>query len=322
MKPGRIGCLDPVSVGVIAGYAADRLLGDPHRFHPVAGFGRYAMWLERHLWADSRAAGVRFTAAALAPCALLGLPRGTWTTRLVTTAVTTYVCLGGRSLEREAMAVHDLLAGGDLPGARLRIRSLVGRDTTHSDAHDLARAVLESLAENQSDAVAATLIAAGVGGPGLAAVHRGANTLDAMVGYRTPRYDQFGWASAKFDDVLNLVPARASLVATAAIHAWSQRSPRAGLNLVAQARRQAAPHPSPNAGLVEASAALAQDVRLGGANTYFGVVEDRGQIGSGRDARVEDIPRAAQLSRRIGQVVLVGTLMTRWALRRATSSRR
>ena len=215
------------------------------------------------------------------------------------------------------MAVHDLLAADDLAGARHRSRSLVGRDTSQAGPDEMARAVVESLAENQSDAVAATLVwGAAFGAPGVV-LHRCANTLDAMIGHRTERLEQFGWAAARFDDVLNAVPARVSVLATA-ISCVVAGEPSRVRDVVRAVRRDAPVHPSPNAGPVEAAAAGALGVRLGGTNVYAGRTEHRGELGDGRAVDVTDIPRAVRLTRRVGRTVLVLALGARLLARRRT----
>ncbi|MFB9315239.1 cobalamin biosynthesis protein, partial [Nocardioides plantarum] len=185
-------------LALVLGYAADRLLGDPRRFHPVAGFGRLATRLEQAGWADRRSPGVRHVVVLVGGAALVGraLDRST-----VTTAVAAWAVLGGRSLDREAAAVEGLLLADRLDDARLRLTHLVGRDTSVLDEAGVARAVIESVAENTSDAVVAALVwGALAGAPGLLA-YRAANTLDAMVGHHTERYEQFGWVAARLDDV-------------------------------------------------------------------------------------------------------------------------
>ncbi|GAW50483.1 MULTISPECIES: cobalamin biosynthesis protein [unclassified Nocardioides] len=274
------------SLGLILGYAADAVLGDPRRFHPVAGFGRTAAALERVTYADRRGAGVVHVAVLVGGAAALG-------TRGIPTALATWAVLGARSLDREAAAVEALLGSGDLPGARHRLTHLVGRDTGALDESEVARAVIESLAENTSDAVVAPLVWGAVAGvPGLLG-HRAANTLDAMVGHRNARYERFGWAAARLDDVLNLPGSRLTALLTVGL----ADDPGAAWRTW---RRDAAGHPSPNAGPVEAAFAGALGVRLGGVNTYGDRVEDRHVLGDGRAPTLHDITRARRLARRVG----------------------
>ena len=290
---------NPRAAGLLLGYAADRLLGDPRRFHPVAGLGTMATALEKRLYADSRSRGVAHTALLVGAAAALGIALEGATARhpLARTAVTalaTWTVLGGRSLEREADAVRELLDEEDLPGARRRLGFLVGRDTSGLDVSQVSRAVVESVAENTSDAVVASLVWGAVAGtPGLL-VHRAANTLDAMVGHRDPRYERFGWASARLDDLLNLPGARLSGVLAAVA------SPGRGKEALRTWRRWAGAHPSPNAGVVEASFAGALGVRLGGTNRYGARTEHRPVLGDGRPAEPADVPRATALARRVG----------------------
>lgn len=304
MRPTRIGRLvtDGRAVGLLAGYAADALVGDPRAWHPVAGFGRVARAAERRWYADSRPAGVLHTVTLVGAAVLLGaaLDRAGRERPLLhatVTGVATWTVLGGRSLAREATAVHGHLCQADLDGARVRVSHLVGRDPSRLDADGVARATVESLAENTSDAVVAPLLWGAVAGPAGLLGYRAANTLDAMVGHRSPRYERFGWASARLDDLLNLAPARASAALAAAAAPRVGGSPSRAL---AAWRADAHRHPSPNAGPVEASFAGALGIRLGGTNTYGVVVEDRGTLGSGPPASPADVPRAARLARLVG----------------------
>lgn len=287
--------------GLALGYAADRLLGDPARLHPVAGFGQVARASERVLYADSRWWGSAHLTVLLAGTLALGARA----TRLpAATALATWVVVGGRSLEREATAVHDLLAAGDLPGARQRLTHLVGRDTRSLSEQEVARAVVESVAENTADAVVAPLVwGAVLGVPGLLG-YRAVNTLDAMIGHRSPRYARFGWASARLDDLLNLPASRlCGLLVLAASPATARDAWRAW-------RRDASAHPSPNAGVVEAAFAGALGLRLGGTNTYPGAgVEHRAVLGDGRPAEPGDIARATALARRVGLGAVVVTAL-------------
>lgn len=302
-------------LGLVLGYAADQALGDPARFHPVAGFGRLAGRLEQRMHADSRGRGAAYWAVlvggSVATAAVAErLTRDRPVARTLLTATTTWAVLGGRSLDREALAVEELLRD-DLAAARQRLTHLVGRRTTTLDEAGVVRAVVESVAENTSDAVVATLVWGGLlGVPGLVA-HRTANTLDAMVGHRTERYRSFGWASARADDLLNLPGSR--LTAALAVLLGEDRA-----GAVRAWRRDAAGHPSPNAGPVEAAFAGALGIRLGGRNQYGDVVEDRPRLGDGRSAEAGDIARARRLARRVDAAalgVVVGVVAGRFVVR-------
>jgi len=274
------------ALGLALGFAADRLAGDPQRWHPVAGFGQLSDALERRLHADSRARGALHVALLVGAAAYAGRRLGDGT---VPTAAATWVVLGGRSLDREAAAVQELLDAGRLDDARRRLTHLVGRDTSRLDEGEVARAVIESVAENTSDAVVAPLVWGALLGPAGLLGHRAANTLDAMVGHRGARYGRFGWAAARLDDALNLPGSRLTAALTVLLGADRAGALRAW-------RRDAAAHPSPNAGPVEAAFAGALGIRLGGTNTYGDRVEDRAVLGDGQPAAAHDVPRARELA--------------------------
>lgn len=311
--------MTPLRAGLVLGFVADRVLGDPARFHPVAGFGRTAAALERLTYADRRAPGVAHVALLVGGSAALGgaavrvaRRRGPGAETLLA-AVCTWAVVGGRSLEREAHAVHAHLAADDLPAARRRVTHLVGRDPSVLDAGGVARATVESVAENTSDAVVAPLVAGAVAGvPGLLA-YRAANTLDAMVGHRTPRLERFGWAAARLDDVLNLVPSRLSAAVAVACAPLVGGSPAAAARAWA---RDARHHPSPNAGPVEAAFAGALGVRLGGVNVYAGRTEDRHELGDGRPVVPDDVVRATRLARLVDVGALLSCVLAPRLLRR------
>lgn len=305
--------LDPVAVGLALGWLADRMLGDPRHGHPVALFGTWAGWVESHTHRDSRSAGVVTEAITLAPVLALGLTaqRLPAPARTAATAALTWAALGGTSLGREGTTVHDLLAASDLPGARRRVRNLVGRVTDDLGPDDVARAAVESVAENSSDAVVGTLVWGALLGPTGIVLHRAVNTLDAMHGHRSTRYARFGWAAARLDDVLGWLPARVTVLATAAA------APRRAAAVLRTAVRDGRAHPSPNAGPVEAGFAAALDVRLGGRTVYASGAEDRAVLGSGRAPVTTDLPRAVALADRVGAITLAGALLLRVALRRA-----
>jgi adenosylcobinamide-phosphate synthase len=286
--------------GVAAGYFADLVFGDPRRGHPVALFGSAAAALERLTYADSRRAGVLHTGAVLGALAVVGVTveraaarRGpAWTA--AATAAATFVSLGGTSLSRTGDQMAALLDTGDIAGARQLLPSLCGRDPAALDSAGLARAALESVAENTSDAHVAPALWAATGGVPAVLVYRGANTLDAMIGNRSPRYARFGWAAARFDDAANFVAARVTALLVTACAPLVGGSPAEALR---SWRRDAGRHPSPNAGVVEAAFAGALGVRLGGPTQYAHELEIRPTLGDGRAPEVADLARAVQLSR-------------------------
>lgn len=287
------------ALGLAGGVVADLVFGDPRHGHPVAGFGRVARWLEGRAYADDRTRGALYAGACVTAAAATGvvaerLTDGRPIARALVTAAATWAVIGGTSLTREAHAMADELAAGDLDAARARVPHLCARDPRDLDAKQIARATVESVAENTSDAVVAPLLWGAVAGvPGLLA-YRAVNTLDAMVGYRNDRYLRFGWAAARLDDVANWLPARVTGLLTAACAPVAHGSAYGALRVL---YRDGAHHPSPNAGRCEASVAGALDLRLGGTNTYAGHHEHRPELGDGRPPEVSDIPRAARLAR-------------------------
>ncbi|WP_149562250.1 cobalamin biosynthesis protein [Streptomyces cacaoi] len=296
--------------GAALGYLADTLLGDPGRGHPVAAFGRAAAALERRLWHDHRAWGALHTVACAGGAAALGglwqaavrsAGRGARSTDVLGQAVVAWSVLGGTGLAREARAVAAALEAGDLDLARERLPRLCGRDPHRLDAEGVARAVVESVAENTSDAVVGALVWGALAGvPGLAGF-RAVNTLDAMVGHRSPRHRRFGWAAARLDDAAGLPGSRL----TAALAVLAGPDPRGALRAW---RADAGRHPSPNAGPVEAAFAGALGVRLGGTLSYAGRTEHRPVLNApGRAVRRTDIERAVRLSRRVGLLALAVT---------------
>jgi adenosylcobinamide-phosphate synthase len=255
------------------------------------------------LYGDAVARGAALVAAALAGPVSAGLlveraARARPLVRIALTAAATWAVLGGTSLAREGVVMGRLLEEGDLPGARARLRHLCARDPSGLDAAALTRATVESLAENTSDAVVAPLLWGAVAGvPGLLG-YRAVNTLDAMVGYRSPRYLRFGRVAALLDDGLNYVPARVTGALTVLAAPLVGGSARRAWHVV---RRDGRRHPSPNAGRPEAAAAGALGVRLGGTNVYAGHAEHRPVLGEGgRAPEAADVRRAVRLGRIVG----------------------
>jgi adenosylcobinamide-phosphate synthase len=283
----------------------------------VAGFGRAAARLERMLYADDVGRGTLFAVTAVAIPTVLGagaehaVRRHPWA-RLLLTATVTWAVLGGAGLRGEGRAMAGLLRAQDLSGARARLRNLCAREADELTAEDLARATVESVAENTGDAVVAPLFwGAAAGVPGLVG-YRAINTLDAMVGYRSDRYLRFGRAAARGDDLANLAPSRIAGAMTVLCAPWVGGSPVRALRVFRRDRRA---HPSPNAGQIESAAAGALGVRLGGENVYHGDIESRPRLGEGRAPTPRDVTRAVRLTGSVtvlaaGSAVLASAVMS------------
>ncbi len=279
----------------------DAIFADPRAGHPVAAFGRAASVIEGRVYAGTKARGGLHTAicllAAGAPAALAHhRTRGRPLARLAVTAAVSWSVLGAASLANEAERLARAIESGDVAAARARLPSLCGRDPATLDVAGLARAAVESVAENTCDAVVAPLLWGGAAGLTGLVTYRAVNTLDAMVGHRSPRYRDFGWAAARLDDVVNAGPARLTALLAAACAPVAGGCTASALHAI---RAYGARHPSPNAGRCEAAFAGALGVRLGGTNVYGGVAEDRPQLGDGRAPCAADIRRAVRLSRAV-----------------------
>jgi adenosylcobinamide-phosphate synthase len=291
------------------GIVADLAFGEPAvEPHPVRAFGTAMEGVERALYRPQRSSGAVHAAAGLG----LGIAAGSLVRN---TALATYLSVAQRALTDAGLEVAAALQDHDLPRARQLLPALVGRDPSDLDASEIARAVVESLAENTVDAVVApALWGALFGAPGTLG-YRAVNTMDATVGYRNERYGRYGWASAKLDDMANFVPAR---VAAALVVAARPRATRA----VWQAVRQDAPsHPSPNSGVAEAAFAAALGVRLGGVNTYGNRTERRAQLGRGRAPEAVDIFAAVALCRDVTRGLIAALVVLAVVTRTRTRPR-
>lgn len=303
------------ALGLALGTVADRLVPDPQTHHPVAWFGSWAACVERHTYRDDRTAGVMHLAVTTAPVLALGVAAEAVGRRhpvvaVATTALATWTVTGGSSLAREGETMATLLQQArttdDLGPARHRLGWLCGRQADALDEAELARAALESVAENTADATVAPLFWGTVAGvPGLLG-HRAVNTLDAMVGHHNQRYEHFGWASARLDDLACLASARLTGALACAL-AGDRRS------IAWQTmRRDAHDHPSPNGGWCESAFAGALGVQLGGRNVYpGGRVEHRGLLGDGPRPTLDDLRQASALARRVqwaATLVAIGSL--------------
>lgn len=256
--------------------ALDVLSGDPpDRLHPVWWLGRLISWLEAVTYRldGGLAGGVALAVGAVAislACVALFLASSRLAghrARLIAGALVIYTTVSFRTLTRTALDIRALLDAGRLIDARSQLLALVGRDLDDLTEEEAARATVESVAENTSDGVIAPLFYAALWGPAGAALYRTVNTLDSMVGYDNERYKTFGTASAKLDDLLNLVPARLTAIAMLAAGVVLHRDAVRALGVM---RRDAPGHRSPNAGWPEAAMAGLLGVRLGGVNRYGG----------------------------------------------------
>lgn len=290
---------------VIAAIVIDWWIGDPKRLpHPVIWIGRLISLLETMLRKgpkhNERVQGVLLTvtvtlvsfAAVWAVCALLALIHPWLGYAAHTWLISTTIAVKG--LKDAAMLVYEPLVRGDLENARKYTGYIVGRDTARLDESEAARAAVETVAENTVDAFVSPIVYALIGAAPLAMLYRATNTLDSMTGYKNDKYIRFGWASARWDDVMNYAPARLTgwLLAAAC---WMRPGMSASSALKA-VRRFARQHPSPNSGIPESAVAGALGIELGGTNYYGGVVSERARMGwPRRPLSREDIKGAVQL---------------------------
>lgn len=288
-------------VSVALGLLADRVLGEPPTpVHPVARFGSVMGAVEHRLHRDSRLAGTAHAAVGVG----VGVAAG----HLVRSpGVATWLAVAGRMLGTTATGIGEALEAGDLSTARTLLPSLVGRDPDGLDEAEIARAVVESVAENTVDAIVAPALWAVVAGAPGALAHRAVNTMDAMVGYRSARYARYGCAAARLDDAMAWVPARATAGLVVAV-----RPSSAGV-VWRTVRRDAPAHPSPNSGVAEAAFAAALGLRLGGTVRYGERTEARPHLGDGRPATGADIARAVTLSRDVTWALAAALTLPRLA---------
>ena len=279
---------------------ADRLVPHPRAVpHPVALFGSAMGKVEARLYADDLRAGATYALIGAAGAAAVGAAARS-------TALTTWISLGGRQLHDTATTIGDLLAADDLDAARQLLPSLVGRDPAALDADGIARAVVESVAENTVDAIVAPAFWATIGGGAGVFAHRAVDTMDSMVGYPEGRYARFGTASARLDDAMAWVPARitAGLVALA--------RPDRAVRVLRTVRRDAPSHPSPNAGVAEAAFAAALGLTLGGPTVYSDRTEVRPVLGAGRTPQPSDIASSVALSQEVATAL--AAVLAGWGL--------
>jgi len=293
----------PCWMVIPAAFVLDLLLGDPQRFpHPVRWMGRAISMAEpwfRRLPGKGVFSGGLFAAAlvigawALSGLAVAQCRQAHPALGFAVEVILVYFCLAVRSLNDAAEEVYTLLKMQRVDEARGRVALIVGRDVETYEAPDIARATVETVAENFVDGVLSPLLFAAIGGAPFAMAFKMASTLDSMVGYKNERYFHFGKVSARLDDLLNFIPSRLSvpLIALAA-----QLLSRSGRRALHTALAEGANHTSPNAGRPEAAFAGALGVKLNGPNTYGGILVKKPYIGVRfRQVQADDIKKACGL---------------------------
>lgn len=293
------------AAAIVIALFLDRLVGDPRSWpHPVKWFGALIALLDRK-WNKGACRfekGLAMLAVVLFVTGVCSFGALALAARLhpffsiALEAVMIWASIAPRSLKEAGMDVYHPLIAGDMKEARHKLSWIVGRDTEKLDEGEITRGAVETVAENTSDGVIAPLFWAMVGGGGAALLYRAVNTCDSMVGYRNERYGRFGTASARFDDIVNFIPARL----TAVLLILAAKKPQGGRGYAWHiVRRDAKKHPSPNSGWCEAAVAGLLQIELGGLNTYKGIVSDRARMGEAiRPRRAEHIIEAAKLMER------------------------
>ncbi|MFD1360082.1 adenosylcobinamide-phosphate synthase CbiB [Lentibacillus salinarum] len=263
----------------------DRMIGDPPSWpHPVRWIGALISWLERRLNKGvlRKAKGVilliivMMAVFSITCLVVWGAYQIHAIIGIAAESVIIATTIAQNDLKKAALNVYQPLKDGDMPTARQRVSMIVGRDTQILDASGITRATVETVAENVSDGITATLFWAFFGGAPLAMVYRAVNTCDSMVGYKNERYRQFGWASARFDDLVNWVPSRVTGVCMIAVCPSPFMTKRQTFHAL---KIEAGKHPSPNSGWGEAAVALLLGVQLGGTNYYQGIKSERAVMG-------------------------------------------
>lgn len=298
-----------MSMGIIVflAFLLDILLGDPARpTHPIVLIGKFIAIIERKLRQVARtsrglkAAGVVlwFLTVSLAYIATYCIIKtaykiSPWLGHGISLWLT-YTTLAARCLADEALGIYREIKKKDLEKARKRLACIVGRDTYDLPVDEICRATVETVAENTIDGIISPLMYAFIGGAPLAMAYKAVNTLDSMVGYKNERYEHMGWFSARMDDVANFIPARIGGILMLIAAAFLKLDIKGGVKTVLSDAKK---HKSPNSGIPEAIAAGVLGIRLGGWNSYGGVLSFREYMGEGlRQIQPEDIKTTVKLS--------------------------
>jgi adenosylcobinamide-phosphate synthase len=308
------------SVALVLAFGLDLLLGDPRCLpHPVRAIGRAVLLLEglaRRFFHS--AAGLRFAGAAIVLLVAGGSAAAVhyalkyafilhFLAGMLLLIYLYYAMLAVGDMLRHVRAVEAALAGEDLPLARKRVSLLVSRDTALLGEEGVVRAALESLFENAADGVVAPLFYAALGGPALAVLYKAVNTMDSMLGYRTPRYYYLGWAAARADDLLSYIPARLTALLFILAGMLGRLNWKKGWRTLLQDRKK---HDSPNSAWPEAAAAGVLDIRLGGRDRYHGKEISRPVLNnSGKPPCCWDFARAFALFKGVSLLALIASLV-------------
>jgi adenosylcobinamide-phosphate synthase len=302
-------------LAIVLALGLDYWLGEPKRLHPLVGFGAFADGLEKWLNAG-QGSQLKGTLALLIAVGPLGFIAYSLEASLALSSVLStlfagvvlYLAIGWRSLIQHAKAISIPLAAGDLATAREAVGHIVSRDTHNLNESEIAKAAAESVLENGADAVFAALFWFAVAGVPGVVIYRLSNTLDAMWGYKNQRFLQFGWAAARFDDLLNFIPARLTALAYTLCGARTGNSSNAWRSW----REQAGTWKSPNAGPVMAAGAGAIGVELGGAAQYQGQNQERPSLGAGVAPTAQSINDACALVNHSLALWLASLVLLAW----------
>ncbi|MCA0991317.1 adenosylcobinamide-phosphate synthase CbiB [Pseudalkalibacillus hwajinpoensis] len=272
-------------LAITVAFFLDRLIGDPPNWpHPVKGFGKLISFLEKR-WNNGQnrkqKGALMILTVIVTVISITGLT--------VTIAYTLHPLVGifyeailiattiaQKSLRNAALDVYEPLQDGHMTEAREKLSWIVGRDTANLNESEVVRGTVETVAENTSDGITAPLFWALIGGSVGAVVYRAINTCDSMVGYRNDKYGEFGYASAKLDDVVNWIPARLTGICMILVKRPEHSTTSRAWHVLFRDAKQ---HPSPNSGWGEAATAAILGVQLGGLNTYKGIVSNRARMG-------------------------------------------
>lgn len=304
------------SIYIFTAYIIDRIVGDPRALpHPVVLMGKCISLLEKVIRKFVVKEKALKLAGLLFPILIAGGTYGIVALLLYTISLVNHwlaviaeiwlisTTVATKGLGDAGMEVYQHLKNNDLSKARQSLGMIVGRDTEQLDEGEISRGAVETVAENIVDAIISPFCYALIGGAPLAMAYRAVNTLDSMIGYKNEKYQNLGWASARFDDLLNYVPARLTALFML-LACWVKRLDVR--NAWAMIKRDAKRHPSPNSGIPEAATAGALDIQLGGTNFYNGVASHRAKMGEpSRLIESDDIIRTIEVMRTTSMICVL-----------------